>query len=86
MLSVLTFRMPEEAIERASRTPYGLSAGVWTDKGSKIFQFVNKLRVGVVWANTYNKFEPTTPFGGCKECGFGREGGLQGLAAYFRVD
>jgi aldehyde dehydrogenase (NAD+) len=86
VLSVMTFRTPEEAFERANNTPYGLSAGVWTDKGSKIFKLVNKLRAGVVWANTYNKFDPTSPFGGYKESGFGREGGLQGLAAYCRVD
>lgn len=82
VLSVMTFRTPEEAFERANNIPYGLSAGVWTDKGSKIFKMVNKLRAGVVWANTYNKFDPTSPFGGYKESGFGREGGLQGLAAY----
>ncbi|PAW81026.1 MAG: betaine-aldehyde dehydrogenase [Pedosphaera sp. Tous-C6FEB] len=82
VLSVMTFRTPEEAFERANNTPYGLSAGVWTDKGSKIFKMVNKLRAGVVWANTYNKFDPTSPFGGYKESGFGREGGMQGLAAY----
>lgn len=86
VLSVMTFRTPEEAIERANNTPYGLSAGVWTDKGSKIFKVVNKLRTGVVWANTYNKFDPTSPFGGYKESGFGREGGLQGLAAYCQLD
>jgi len=86
VLSVMTFRTPEEAFERANNTPYGLSAGVWTDKGSKIFKLVNKLRAGVVWANTYNKFDPTSPFGGYKESGFGREGGMQGLAAYCRVD
>jgi aldehyde dehydrogenase (NAD+) len=85
VLSVMTFRTPEEAFERANNTPYGLSAGVWTDKGSKIFKLVNKLRAGVVWANTYNKFDPTSPFGGYKESGFGREGGLQGLAAYCRL-
>ena len=85
VLSVMTFRTPEEAFERANNTPYGLSAGVWTDKGSKIFKMVNKLRAGVVWANTYNKFDPTSPFGGYKESGFGREGGLQGLAAYVNV-
>ncbi len=84
VLSVMTFRTPEEAVERANNTPYGLSAGVWTDKGSKIFKIVNKLRAGVVWANTYNKFDPTSPFGGYKESGFGREGGLQGLAAYLK--
>jgi len=82
VLSVLTFRTPEEAIERANNTPYGLSAGVWTDKGSKIFKIISKLRAGVVWANTYNKFDPTSPFGGYKESGFGREGGLQGLWPY----
>ena len=86
VLSVMTFRTPEEAFERANNTPYGLSAGVWTDKGSKIFKMVNKLRAGVVWANTYNKFDPTSPFGGYKESGFGREGGLQGLAAYCQLD
>jgi aldehyde dehydrogenase (NAD+) len=86
VLSVMTFRTPEEAFERANNIPYGLSAGVWTDKGSKIFKMVNNLRAGVVWANTYNKFDPTSPFGGYKESGFGREGGLQGLAAYCRLD
>jgi aldehyde dehydrogenase (NAD+) len=86
VLSVMTFRTPEEAFERANNTPYGLSAGVWTDKGSKIFRLVNQLRAGVVWANTYNKFDPASPFGGYKESGFGREGGLQGLAAYCRLD
>ena len=82
VLSVMTFRTPEEAVERANNTPYGLSAGVWTDKGSKIFKIVNKLRAGVVWANTYNKFDPTSPFGGYKESGFGREGGAHGLLPY----
>jgi aldehyde dehydrogenase (NAD+) len=86
VLSVMTFRTPEEAFERANNIPYGLSAGVWTDKGSKIFKMVNKLRAGVVWANTYNKFDPTSPFGGYKESGFGREGGLHGLAAYCKLD
>ena len=86
VLSVMTFRTPEEAFERANNTPYGLSAGVWTDKGSKIFKIVNKLRAGVVWANTFNKFDPTSPFGGYKESGFGREGGVQGLGAYCRLD
>ena len=84
VLSVMTFRTPEEAIERANNTPYGLSAGVWTDKGSKIFKVAQKLRAGVVWANCYNKFDPASPFGGYKESGFGREGGLHGLAAYCR--
>jgi aldehyde dehydrogenase (NAD+) len=82
VLSVMTFRTPDEAIERANNTPYGLSAGVWTDKGSKIFKIVSKLRAGVVWANTYNKFDPTSPFGGYKESGFGREGGRHGLLPY----
>jgi aldehyde dehydrogenase (NAD+) len=85
VLAVMTFRTPEEAFERANNTPYGLSAGVWTDKGSKIFKLVNKLRAGVVWANTYNKFDPTSPFGGYKESGFGREGGKHGLAAYLEL-
>jgi aldehyde dehydrogenase (NAD+) len=85
VLSVMTFRTPEEAFERANNTPYGLSAGVWTDKGSKIFKMAAKLRAGVVWANTYNKFDPTSPFGGYKESGFGREGGLHGLAAYLSL-
>ena len=86
VLSVLTFRTPEEAIERANNTPYGLSAGVWTDKGSKIFKIISKLRAGVVWANTYNKFDPASPFGGYKESGFGREGGVQGLAPYVTLN
>ena len=85
VLAVMTFRTPEEAFERANNTPYGLSAGVWTDKGSKIFKMVNKLRAGVVWANTFNKFDPTSPFGGYKESGFGREGGVQGLSAYLKL-
>jgi aldehyde dehydrogenase (NAD+) len=82
VLSVMTFRTPEEALERANNTPYGLSAGVWTDKGSKIFKMAGKLRAGVVWANSYNKFDPASPFGGYKESGFGREGGVHGLASY----
>jgi aldehyde dehydrogenase (NAD+) len=82
VLSVLTFRTPDEAIERANNTPYGLSAGVWTEKGSRILKMAQKLRAGVIWANTYNKFDPTSPFGGFKESGFGREGGLHGLAGY----
>ena len=86
VLAVMTFRTPEEAVERANNTPYGLSAGVWTEKGSKIFKVVNQLRAGVVWANTFNKFDPTSPFGGYKESGFGREGGLHGLAAYLRFN
>ncbi|HVR38141.1 MAG TPA: aldehyde dehydrogenase family protein [Thermoanaerobaculia bacterium] len=82
VLSVLTFRTPEEALEKANNTPYGLSAGVWTEKGSRILKMAQKLRAGVIWANTYNKFDPSSPFGGFKESGFGREGGLHGLAPY----
>ena len=82
VLSVLTFRTPEEAIEKANNTPYGLSAGVWTEKGSRIFKMVGAMRAGVVWANTFNRFDPTSPFGGYKESGYGREGGLHGLGAY----
>ncbi|MFM8809247.1 MAG: aldehyde dehydrogenase family protein, partial [Chthoniobacterales bacterium] len=82
VLSVMTFRTPEEALERANNTPYGLSAGVWTDKGSKVFKLATKLRAGVIWAETYNKFDPASPFGGYKESGFGREGGKQGLLSY----
>ena len=82
VLSVLTFRTPAEAIEKANNTPYGLSAGVWTDKGSLILHVANHLRAGVVWANTFNKFDPTSPFGGYKESGYGREGGRHGLEAY----
>jgi acyl-CoA reductase-like NAD-dependent aldehyde dehydrogenase len=84
VLSVLTFRTPDEAIEKANNTPYGLSAGVWTDKGSRILSMANRLRAGVVWANTFNKFDPTSPFGGYKESGFGREGGRHGLEGYLR--
>ena len=85
VLAVMTFRTPEEAIEKANNTPYGLSAGVWTDKGAKIFQITSKLRAGVVWANTFNKFDPASPFGGYKESGFGREGGVHGLKAYVEL-
>src|SRR5207247_5344848 len=85
VLGVMTCRTPEEAFERANNSRYGLSAGVWTDKGSKIFKMINQLRAGVVWANTYNKFDPTSPFGGYKESGFGREGGVQGLLAYLKL-
>jgi aldehyde dehydrogenase (NAD+) len=85
VLSVLTFRTPDEALEKANNTPYGLSAGVWTEKGSRILKMASKLRAGVIWANTYNKFDPTSPFGGYKESGFGREGGLHGLAPYVVV-
>jgi acyl-CoA reductase-like NAD-dependent aldehyde dehydrogenase len=84
VLSVLTFRTPAEAVEKANNTPYGLSAGVWTDKGSRILHMANKLKAGVVWANTFNKFDPTSPFGGYKESGYGREGGRHGLAAYLK--
>ncbi len=86
VLSVLTFRTPDEAIEKANNTPYGLSAGVWTEKGSRILWMAQRLRAGVVWANTYNRFDPTSPFGGYKESGFGREGGLHGLEPYLRFD
>jgi aldehyde dehydrogenase (NAD+) len=82
VLSVLTFRTPDEAIEKANNTPYGLSAGVWTEKGSRILMMARRLRAGVVWANTFNRFDPTSPFGGYKESGFGREGGVQGMHAY----
>lgn len=86
VLSVLTFRTPEEAVEKANNTPYGLSAGVWTEKGSRILWMAQRLRAGVVWANTYNRFDPTSPFGGYKESGFGREGGRHGLEPYLRFD
>jgi aldehyde dehydrogenase (NAD+) len=82
VLSVLTFRTPAEAVEKANNTPYGLSAGVWTEKGSRILAIADKLRAGVVWANTFNKFDPSAPFGGYKESGYGREGGRHGLEAY----
>jgi aldehyde dehydrogenase (NAD+) len=86
VLSVLTFRTPEEAVEKANNTPYGLSAGVWTEKGSRILWMAERLRAGVVWANTYNRFDPASPFGGYKESGFGREGGLHGLEPYLAFD
>ncbi|MCI0677417.1 MAG: aldehyde dehydrogenase family protein [Actinobacteria bacterium] len=82
VLSILTFRTPEEAVEKANNTPYGLSAGVWTTKGSRILWMADRMKAGVVWANTYNKFDPTSPFGGYKESGFGREGGRHGLLGY----
>ncbi|HEY3818696.1 MAG TPA: aldehyde dehydrogenase family protein [Polyangiaceae bacterium] len=82
VLSVMTFRTPDEAVEKANNTMYGLSAGIWTDKGAKIFWMAQRLKAGVVWGNTYNKFDPSSPFGGYKESGFGREGGRQGLLAY----
>ena len=84
VLSVLTFRTPQEAIEKANNTPFGLSAGVWTEKGSKILWTASKLRAGVIWANTFNKFDPASPFGGYKESGWGREGGRHGLSAYLK--
>jgi aldehyde dehydrogenase (NAD+) len=86
VLSVLTFRTPDEAVEKANNTPYGLSAGVWTDKGSRILHMVKRMKAGVVWANTFNRFDPTSPFGGYKESGFGREGGMHGLHAYVRLE
>ena len=85
VLSVLTFRTVDEAIEKANNTAYGLSAGVWTDKGSRILKMSVALKAGVVWANTYHKFDPTSPFGGYKESGFGREGGRQGLFDYGKL-
>jgi aldehyde dehydrogenase (NAD+) len=86
VLAVQTFRTVDEALEKANNTPYGLSGGVWTDKGSKIFKVTSKLRAGVIWANTFNKFDPTSPFGGYKESGVGREGGLHGLSAYVELE
>jgi aldehyde dehydrogenase (NAD+) len=86
VLSVLTFRTPDEAVEKANNTAYGLSAGIWTEKASKVFAMVNALKAGVVWANTFNRFDPTSPFGGYKESGFGREGGMHGLHAYVRLE
>jgi aldehyde dehydrogenase (NAD+) len=86
VLSILTFRTPEEAVEKANNTPYGLSAGVWTEKGSRILWMAERLRAGVVWANTYNRFDPSSPFGGYKESGFGREGGRHGLEPYLQLE
>jgi aldehyde dehydrogenase (NAD+) len=85
VLSVLTFRTAEEALEKANNTRFGLSAGVWTDKGSRILKMSGALKAGVVWANTYNKFDPSSPFGGYKESGFGREGGKHGLLEYLQL-
>jgi aldehyde dehydrogenase (NAD+) len=85
VLSILTFRTPDEAVEKANNTPYGLSAGVWTEKGSRILWMAERLKAGVVWANTFNRFDPSSPFGGYKESGFGREGGLHGLEPYVRL-
>jgi aldehyde dehydrogenase (NAD+) len=84
VLSIMTFRTPAEAIEKANNTPYGLAAGVWTSKGSRILWMADRLKSGVVWANTYNQFDPTSPFGGYKESGFGREGGKHGLLPYLQ--
>ena len=86
VLTIQTFRTTDEAIEKANNTPYGLANGIWTDKGSKIFYVGSKLKSGVVWSNTYNKFDPTSPFGGFKESGKGREGGISGLHAYVKLD
>jgi aldehyde dehydrogenase (NAD+) len=86
VLSVLTFRTPDEAVEKANNTPYGLSAGVWTEKGSRILWMAERLRAGVIWANTYNRFDPASPFGGYKESGFGREGGRHGLEPYLEFE
>jgi aldehyde dehydrogenase (NAD+) len=86
VLSILTFRTPEEAVEKANNTPYGLSAGVWTEKGSRILWMAERMRAGVVWANTFNRFDPASPFGGYKESGFGREGGRHGLEPYLAFD
>ncbi len=85
VLTIQTFRTVDEVIQKANNTPYGLAAGVWTDKGSRIFNLTTKLKAGVIWANTYNKFDPASPFGGYKESGFGREGGLHGLEAYVKL-
>ncbi len=85
VLVVQTFRTPEEALEKANNTPYGLSAGIWTEKGSLIHWMAERMRAGVIWANTFNKFDPTSPFGGYKESGFGREGGMHGLAPYLKT-
>jgi aldehyde dehydrogenase (NAD+) len=85
VLAVLTFRTDDEVIEKANNSPYGLSAGVWTDKGSKIFNMTRRMRAGVIWANTFNKFDPSSPFGGYKESGYGREGGLHGLSPYVEL-
>ncbi|MGH9246134.1 MAG: aldehyde dehydrogenase family protein [Acidimicrobiales bacterium] len=86
VLSVLTFRTPDEAVAKANNTPYGLSAGVWTEKGSRILWMAQRMKAGVVWANTYNRFDPASPFGGYRESGFGREGGLHGLTAYLDLE
>jgi aldehyde dehydrogenase (NAD+) len=86
VLAIQTFRTIDEVIEKANNTPFGLSAGVWTEKGSKIFKLTKELNAGVVWANTYNKFDPNSPFGGFKESGMGREGGLHGQKSYLKFE
>jgi len=85
VLTVQTFRTVDEVIQKANNSPYGLAAGIWTDKGSRIFNLSTKLDAGVIWANSYNKFDPTSPFGGFKESGFGREGGMHGLGSYVKL-
>jgi aldehyde dehydrogenase (NAD+) len=85
VLSVLTFRTPEEAVEKANNTAYGLSAGIWTDKGARILWLAERMKAGVVWNNTFNRFDASSPFGGFKESGFGREGGRQGMRGYVRL-
>ena len=84
VLSISSFRTPQEAIEKANNSPYGLAAGIWSEKGSKIYATAKALRAGVIWSNTYNKFDPASPFGGYNESGFGREGGLHGLLPYLQ--
>ena len=85
IINLLNVKKYDEVISKANNTPFGLSAGVWTEKGAKIFKLTQELNAGVVWANTYNKFDPTSPFGGFKESGFGREGGVHGLKAYLKL-
>jgi aldehyde dehydrogenase (NAD+) len=85
-LAVQTFRTVDEVISKANNTPYGLSGGVWTEKGSKLFQVTKEIRAGVIWANSFNKFDPGSPFGGYKESGMGREGGIEGLYSYVGLD
>jgi acyl-CoA reductase-like NAD-dependent aldehyde dehydrogenase len=85
VLSILTFRTPQEAVEKANNTEYGLSAGIWTEKGSRILWMAERMKAGVVWANTFNRFDPSSPFGGYKESGFGREGGRHGLEPYLEL-
>ncbi len=86
VLAVQTFRTVDEVISKANNTPYGLSGGVWTEKGSKLFQVTKEIRAGVIWANSFNKFDPSSPFGGYKESGMGREGGIEGLYSYVGLD